>query len=372
MSPGLIPAPDAIPVPGPFWLFHVLLVLTFFLHLVFMNLTLGGTLLAAVSQILSGGRAGDPRTVLASRMMGVNNYGISLTITTGVAPLLFVQVLYQQYFYTATILLGWIWFAFLGLLLAGYYSAYAYKFRGVPKSGAGGTGWLVFSALMFLLIAMIHVAVNLIHAQPEIWARIADNPWSILGDPAYFPRLLHFVFAGVAFSALVLCWWSVRQVRRGIEVELNRAIATFTWKWALGATVLQVVDGFLLLLVLPSHVLKGIMAGGVATLGPLALAILLGLGLLMILSRVTDPVAASTTVTLTLGTLLGTIAVMSVTRHQVRALYLEAARSQFVLATRSQLGPLVLFLVLLVAGLAAVAYMIARVLASRATGDEAA
>ena len=49
MNPNLIPALDSAGLPGPPWLFHVLLVFTFFLHLVFMNLTLGGTLLAVVA-----------------------------------------------------------------------------------------------------------------------------------------------------------------------------------------------------------------------------------------------------------------------------------------------------------------------------------
>ena len=80
-----------------------------------MNLTLGGTLLAVISHLSGGGRRDDSRTALAGRLMAVNTYGISLTITTGVAPLLFIQVLYQQFFYTATILIGWVWF---GLLVA--------------------------------------------------------------------------------------------------------------------------------------------------------------------------------------------------------------------------------------------------------------
>ena len=109
MNPDLIPALDPLPLPAPAWLFHVLLVFTFFLHALFMNLTLGGTILAAVGQLLGGGRADDHRGVLADRLMGINTYAISLAITTGVAPLLFVQLLYQQYFYTATILIGWIW-----------------------------------------------------------------------------------------------------------------------------------------------------------------------------------------------------------------------------------------------------------------------
>ncbi len=169
----LIPAVDAAAVPG---LFHILLVLTFVLHLGFMNLTLGGTLLAAISQLASKGAADDPRTILAARLMGINNYGISLTITTGVAPLLFVQVLYQQYFYPATILLGWIWFLFLVMLAVGYYAAYAYKFRGVPSVGRGGTVWLILSAVMFFLIAMVQVAVNLVHSRPDHWSVLASQP----------------------------------------------------------------------------------------------------------------------------------------------------------------------------------------------------
>lgn len=131
MHVDLIPALDAAGLPGPPWLFHGLLVFTFFLHLIFMNLTLGGTIMAFVSHLRARGRVDDPSGVLAARLTAVNTYAISLAITTGVAPLLFVQVLYQQYFYSGTILLGWIWFGMLVLLMIGYYAAYLHKtFRG--------------------------------------------------------------------------------------------------------------------------------------------------------------------------------------------------------------------------------------------------
>jgi len=69
MNPQLIPPLDAAGLPGPPWLFHVLLVFTFFLHMLFMNLTLGGTLLAAVAHFRGGGRRDDPRGALAGRLM---------------------------------------------------------------------------------------------------------------------------------------------------------------------------------------------------------------------------------------------------------------------------------------------------------------
>ena len=74
----------------------------------------------------------------------------------------------------------------------------------------------------------------------------------------------------------------------------------------------------------------------------------------------------------TLGAMLLTIAVMSVTRHQVRVLYLDPVTSQFELASVPQWGNFVLFAVLLVAGLAMVGYMVRAVLSNPAKGAEAA
>jgi hypothetical protein len=372
MNPNLIPGVDPAGLPGPLWLFHVLLVFTFFLHLIFMNLTLGGTLLAAVAHFKSGGRRDDFRGVLAGRLMAINNYGISLTITTGVAPLLFIQLIYQQYFYTATILLAPVWFSILVLLTAGYYAAYLYKFRGAPSRGSGGGLWLSVSALMFLLIAMIHVAVNLVHAQPEMWGHLADGSWSVFSDPSFWPRLLHFVLAGLGFAAVVTAWWAVRRASEGVDSDTNTQIARWAWRWALWTTVLQVVDGFLLLMVLPRPVLIGVMTGGVATLGPLTLAILIGIGLLMMIARVSNPVEKPGLVTGTLAAMTLTIAVMTITRHQVRALYLEPSTAQFSFQIVPQWGNFVLFAVLLVAGLVTVGFMVWRVLTSPASGADAA
>jgi len=372
MNPNLIPAVDGTPIPGPAWLFHFLLIFTFFLHAMFMNLTLGGTLLAAVAQMMSGGRPEDYRTVLAGRLMGINTYAISLTITTGVAPLLFVQLLYQQDFYTAAILIAWVWLFFLVMLMLGYYAVYAYKFKAAPSGSSGGAGWLIVAAVMFLLVAMVHVAVSLIHAQPEKWAALADNPWAILGDPTYFVRLLHFVLAAIGFSALVITWWSVRQAAAGNAVELNGRIARYAWRWALWTTVLQVVDGFVLLMVLPRPVLLGLMRGGAATMIPLTLSILLAIGLLMMLAKVSEPVKSAGTVNGTLYAMTLTIAIMSITRHQVRSIYLEPTSSQYEIATAPQWGNFVLFALLLLAALATVGYMVRLVLANRSSGEGAA
>jgi hypothetical protein len=97
---------------------------------------------------------------------------------------------------------------------------------------------------------------------------------------------------------------AVRRASEGVDTEVNTAIAGWAWRWALWTTVLQVVDGFLLLMLLPRPVLRGIMSGGVATLGVLTLAILVGIGLLMMLARVSNPVEKPGLVKGTLGAIL--------------------------------------------------------------------
>jgi hypothetical protein len=114
------------------------------------------------------------------------------------------------------------------------------------------------------------------------------------------------------------------------------------------------------------------MSGGVATLGPLTLAILLGIGLLVMLARATDPVKQSGLVTGTLAAMTATVAIMSITRHQIRLLYLEPATVRYQFQIVSQWGNFLLFVVLLVVGLLTVGYMVRKVLASPAEGTDAA
>lgn len=372
MQTDLVPALDAAGLPGPPWLFHILLVFTFVLHLLFMNLTLGGTLLAWVSHLRATGEPGDPHGRLAARMVTVNSFAISLTITTGVAPLLFLQLLYQPFFYTGTILLGWIWFGLLVFLTAGYYAVYAYKLRGAPARGTGGGFWLGFAAVAFTLIAMIQVAAHLVQTRVGSWQEFAANPWIVLGDPVYWPRLFHFVFAGIGFAALVMAWWAARQAVEGSEVEINTAIARTCWRWALGTVIVQVTGGFVLLVVLPRDILIEFMRGGAATMIPLTLSIVLGVGLLAMLARSIDPVKQRGLVTGSLAAMILTVAIMTVTRDQVRELYLAPSIGSEPVRIVPQWGNFGLFAVLLVAALWAVYYMTRRVLSEPATGEDAA
>lgn len=369
MPSTLIPAVDPAGLPAPAALLEGLLLLTFFLHLLFVNLALGGTLLAWLARWRAGGDPAAPLTVLSRRLTAVNGFAVSLAITTGVAPLLFIQTLYQPLFYSGTILIGGAWFGLLGLLIAGYYALYLVK---LGRSPALGTWWLGTAAACFAAIAAIHVAVHLVHVQPAGWTAVVRRPWSVLADPSFAPRWLHFVLAGLGFSALLMTAWSVRRARKGQDRVLEGAIARIGWRWLLWTTGLQIVDGFLLLAVLPRGVLLGLMRGGAATMVPLTIAVAGGAALLLVAARWSDPVEVPAAAWGALAGFVALIGVMVVTRHQLRELYIGGAVEPAAMASDPQWLNIGLFAVLLLAALGVTGWMVRAVLTSPATGSDAA
>ena len=365
MTNSLIPALDPAPIPGPPWLFTVLWVVTFLIHLVLMNAALGGAVLAAFA-----GGSGPGRRELRSLAVGINSWAIALAITFGIAPLLFVQVLLGRFFYTATILVAWAWLGMLGVLTVAYYLNYVAKFR--LKAGRGVTGVLWGEAVCFLAVAAVQVTVNLLHMQPGRWTAVAASPWTALADPAFLPRYLHFVLAAVALSGAVLAFAAVRFTSLGDPAARN-GMARFGVRAALAATVLQLVDGFWLLLALPEDVLRSFMRGGAVTMVPLALAILIGVLLLVVAAQIGEPLAQAAKVRRLSELIVGAMLFMVVTRQQIRGLYLAPARAGEHAAVAPQWGVFALFLVIFLAAVAATVYAMVRAAKDRpATGEEAA
>ena len=116
----LIPMPDSI--PAPVLLFLVLDLLLFMLHILLINIILGGSLIIIFS------RWKEQYEPLDSRLHGAVAAKIpttfALAINLGVAPLLFLQVIYGHLFYTSSVLMAVYWIAVIPLLILAYYSAY--------------------------------------------------------------------------------------------------------------------------------------------------------------------------------------------------------------------------------------------------------
>lgn len=115
--------PFGLPPATTFYL--VLLMGTLLLHMVFMHYVLAG------STYLAFGRLMGPRRCAVCGWQAILidwlPFATGLAITAGVAPLLFVQILYQRAFYTSNLLLSHRWMAILPVLIACFYLLYLQK-----------------------------------------------------------------------------------------------------------------------------------------------------------------------------------------------------------------------------------------------------
>jgi hypothetical protein len=215
---GFIPSPEPIPLPAPVWLLQGLLLVTFLVHLVPMNLTLGGLVFLSLGEL--SGRIDE---TMRRWVIGYLPITTAFTITTGVAPLLFLQVTYGQFFFPAAILIAWAWLAVIIALLLGYYGIYAYAWAR-ERLGRWRVWVIVGSTLLLLYIAFAFNNVVTLMATPfRWWAMWQDNPTGLnlnLWELTLVPRFLHLTLGAVAFFGLTMALYGV------VKVAPNDAKAT--------------------------------------------------------------------------------------------------------------------------------------------------
>lgn len=101
---------------------------TLVLHVATMNYVLAGSTFLALLGLWEAARGPAWRWRSTAHIVREwLPFALGVTITAGVAPLLFVQVLYKLPFYTANLLLFFRWMAILPVLIAAFYLLYLQK-----------------------------------------------------------------------------------------------------------------------------------------------------------------------------------------------------------------------------------------------------
>ena len=347
----LIPTPDAIPVPWG-W-FYILLMFTFLLHILVMNAMLGGGIIALISVL----RGGKENLQLGQEFGYKWPYTIAFAVNMGIAPLLFVQVLYGHFIYSSSILMAAWWLAIIGMLILAYYAAYIYDFKFTVLGG-----WrifvLEFAVGMMLIIAFFFTNNMTLMLQPEHWTGYFDNARGTLlnfADPSLIPRYLHFVVGAVAVAGLFLALIGhFRLTKSDVAPELliAKGMRYFTV-----ATGIQIVLGMIFLVALPKPIMMVFMGGsGYGTALLIIGLVLAGIALTLGVRR---QILAAVGSTLTL------LVVMILMRDLVRIAYLEPYFQMADLTVRPEYSPLIFFLVVFAIGLALIGYMFKLVFSGR-------
>lgn len=343
MNPAaLIPKADAIPVAWG-W-FEGLNILTFSLHLVLANALVGGAIIALMLA------RKDANDIMAKDLGGNLPTLLALTVNLGVAPLLFLQVLYGQFFYTSTVLSAVWWLSIIAMLIAGYYALYLHQHRQKTKD-TQGTKYLAISLGLTLIIGFILTNIMTLMLRPGTWEQYFLNRqgWLLnLYEPTLIPRYLHFILASLAIGGLALALIAKYGKNKG-TAEAEKAIQT-GMVWFTTSSILQMSAGFWWLVALDRPVQLVFMGGNIGA----TILIVFAIGLtapLLIAGFKRMPLTA-------LGMTVLIVLAMCGVRAIIRTATLGSHFKPEAMAVTGESSPLLLFLVSLAIGLACIAYMI--------------
>ena len=239
-----IPSPDPLPLPMSPLALKALLLVTFTLHLMAVNLGVGGSLIMGVH----AWRGKPEDRDLVRRLAPLLPAAVTFAITLGIAPLLFVQLTYGPFFYTASVLTAVPWLALIFLLMAGY--VLLYRFVGSAASPAIHATSGILGSLLLLSVGLMLVNVTTLSLRPDLWAaHAAASPHGLrmnTADPTLWPRYLHMVAGIAAVAGLLLAGWGAwRQHAYGRRAGLL---------WFIAATASQAAWGTWLLVRQPDPV----------------------------------------------------------------------------------------------------------------------
>ena len=340
----LIPTPDTIPV-GWGW-FHILLTLTFFLHLLAMNVMLG-TVIIAFIQGLSPGDSYLPVNSLIAKKLP---YTVALAVNLGVAPLLFAQVIFGHFLYVSSVLMAVFWLSIVALLIIAYYAAYIFRYRYTAMQ-AGRTFFTGLTMVSLLAIGFFLSNNMTMMLHPQSWTGYFQHPNGLLlnfGDPTLVPRYLHMVVSAIAVGGLAIALWYTYQESRG-QAGSSRWIK-YGCTWFAGASIANFGLGFWFFGVLPQGVIvPSTLVGGLFSLFLIGGIICGALAIIQALRY--QPLQA-------LWYTLATILLMVFMRDLLRVAYLKPWFSLSSLQVESSWSPFLVFVISLVAGLGLVGWML--------------
>lgn len=194
---------------GPQAVWLALYLVTFALHVVLVGYVVGGSAYALVAALR---RTDDP---IAARVRDLLPFMLGLGITAGVAPLLFLQLLYQHRFYSANLILGPRWGAVVPALITGFYALYLVKATARPLVRRLALG---VALATFVFVAWSWTEINGLMQDQAAWRAMYAAGERLYAEAGIAPRLGLWLGAMATLFATVAAWWTPGADRRRLAV----------------------------------------------------------------------------------------------------------------------------------------------------------
>jgi hypothetical protein len=248
----MIPSVDPLGYPLPPIFLLALAYLTLTLHFLAVQFTLGG----AAALIVCQTRKAPGHEPLVKYLGTGLPLGVSYLVTLGIPPLLFVQLLYGNFFYTSSVLMAGHWIQVIFLLIIMYLSFYANKI--LRDSRPGLQVWLVLLSLVVALhIGFIYANNLTLMMQPEkffaLYTATPDGFTFNVGEITVWPRWALVVLPSFCVAGVVMSMLGAYHRRRG-NVKTADLAQGHSWKLYLAGLVLGVGAALALWVRLPEPV----------------------------------------------------------------------------------------------------------------------
>lgn len=327
--------PDYNFFSGPLWLITFLHIFTFTLHLIAMNFLVGG--LAVILWGKISNRWEDPTV---KQFVNLFPSIMAATITLGVAPLLFLQLVYPKQVYSAAIASGWFWMGVVDLAIVSYYLFYAASMSRQP--GKGPRSWMLYIALGGLLyISFVYSSIFSMAERPELIESVyADNQTGLTLNPnlsQYIFRWLHMIFGAFTVGSFIF-----GIVGRNHESSFGAAKTFVLW-----GTIINAVIGFVYLFQLDDLLLPFMRSPGIHAL---SLGIVASLALVHFFFKRQFVIASSL--------MFVSMLCMVIARHYVRLVRLADVYDPTTVPINPQWSIMIVFLVCFLMAIGTVWYMI--------------
>ena len=220
--------------PGPTAFYLTLYVITLIVHVLLMNYVLVGTGYLAIAGIgrwvRRSGRAGsEPASDgLFDILRDWMPFALGATITAAIAPLLFLQILYREQFYTANLLLFHRWMSILPVLIVGFYLLYLIRSKWMVKRlataksfGSGGAlaCATVGAFVCFAFTGYAWTENHLLSLDRASWPGHYESRAMIYRNPLVAARFLMWAAGSVATMATILGWQVLRTGIKGAGIK---------------------------------------------------------------------------------------------------------------------------------------------------------
>ncbi len=229
------PFPFGLSLPSA--VYSSLLAVTFAVHLLAAQFLLAGSAFVAW-EALRDSRAMSPLRALVVDWLP---FAMGVTITLGVAPLLFLQIVDQQAFYTANLLLFHRWMAVLPVLVGAFYLLYLQKAcAGLRHHAIWGR---VIPVAVFLCVVFVGFSWSenhLLAGQREKWTGFYGEGALFFRTPELLPRfgtMLAAAFPGLAVAGA----WMVRYLPEEDSIAVRRLLHRLALGGVVAATALALL-----------------------------------------------------------------------------------------------------------------------------------